>query len=354
MNTENRISVMIGLSGGVDSAVAAALLVDEGFDVHAATLRLWHVAPEKTERVAARARAVAEALDIPLQILEVRQRFYREVVLPFAETYARGETPNPCMVCNPRLKFKAVLNAADKLGAYWIATGHYARVRHRPDGPAQLLRARSASRDQSYMLHRLTQPVLTRLRLPLGELADKADVRAVARRLALPSADVRDSQDLCFLAGGDYRPLIEKLRPASFTPGPIIDEAGNVLGRHRGLPRYTVGQRSGLGLAAPGKLYVLELRPEENALVVAPAESLQKTGCRLRDVTFTRGAPPAPRFQAEVRIRYRAPLAAAEIEMLPDAAAHVRFVQPQRAPAAGQSVVFYQGERVLGGGIIVR
>ncbi len=352
MDRRDQNRFVVGLSGGVDSAVAAARLKNAGFNVHGATLLLWHVAPEESRQATVRARAIADALGIPLQVLDVRERFYQEVVRPFADTYARGKTPNPCVVCNPRLKFDALLDTADEIGAQWIATGHYARVHHPADGPAQLLRARSQRRDQSYMLHRLTQRVLTRLRLPLGELENKTAVRELARQLDFPNADAHDSQDLCFLAGGDYRPLLEDLRPQSFESGPIVDEDGNVLGQHRGLPRYTVGQRSGLGLATRGRLYVLELRPKENTLVVGPPERLQQSECRLQDVTFTQGTPPAPRFSAEVRIRYRAPLVAAEVEVLPDAAAHVTFARPQRAPAPGQSVAFYQSQIVLGGGII--
>ena len=349
---ENHKSVVVGLSGGVDSAVAAVLLQQAGFDVLGVTLHLWHVAPETTTSLADRARAITDALGIPLQVLDVRERFYHDVVLPFADTYARGQTPNPCVVCNPRLKFDALLAEADRVGATWIATGHYARVTHPSADPAQLLRARSRRRDQSYMLHRLTQRVLTRLRLPLGELEDKTAVRELARKLDLPSANVHDSQDLCFLAGGDYRPLLKEMRPESFKPGPILDETGNVLGQHQGLPNYTVGQRSGLGLATKGKLYVLALRSTDNALIVGPAERLQQSDCWLRDVTFTQDRPPALRFCANVRIRYRAPLVPAKVELLEEDLAHVTFDQPQRAPAPGQSVVFYQGDIVLGGGII--
>ncbi|MGC9397688.1 MAG: tRNA 2-thiouridine(34) synthase MnmA [Anaerolineae bacterium] len=346
--------VIVGLSGGVDSAVAAATLIEAGFDVHAATLRLWQVDPTRADSALERVRAIAETLHIPLRVLDLRERFYREIVEPFAETYARGLTPNPCVLCNPHLKFNALLSVADEEDARWVATGHYARVRHPPQTPAQLWQARSRRRDQSYMLYRLTQTTLTRLRLPLGEMEAKTEVRAQARRLGLPVADTQDSQDLCFLAGGDYRSLVETLRPSSFEPGPIVNEAGEVLGTHRGLPRYTVGQRSGLGLASEGRLYVLALRPAENTLVVGPAERLQKRGCLLRDVTFIAGEPPAHEFTAEVRIRYRAPLTKAYLEILPAATAHVTFATPQRAPAPGQSVVFYQGEQVLGGGLITR
>lgn len=352
--TRNSKRVIVGLSGGVDSAVAAALLLEAGFDVRAVSLHLWQVDQTSGTDLTTGVQAIASTLAIPLEVLDLRDRFYRQVVEPFAETYARGLTPNPCVLCNPTLKFDVLLAAADKVDARWIATGHYARVKHPAEGPAQLLHACSRRRDQAYMLYRLSQRVLRRLRLPLGEMEDKGEVRAVAHRFNLPSADRQDSQDLCFLSGRDYRPLLETLHPGSFEPGPIVNEEGKVLGKHNGLPRYTVGQRSGLGLATEGRLYVLALLPEHNTLVVGPAHRLQKSTCQLRDLTFIAGCPPAQQFSAEVRIRYRAPLVPGTIDLLPGDAAQVTFARPQRAPAPGQSVVFSQGHVVLGGGIIAR
>ncbi len=342
--------VVIGLSGGVDSAVAAWLLREAGLEVHGAVLHLWQAQPALTsEDSITSAQEVAAALGISCRVLDLRARFHAEVVAPFVAAYAEGRTPNPCVVCNPGLKFAALREHADQLGAAWIATGHYARVEHPPGGPSRLLRALTRHNDQSYALYRLPQEILTRARFPLGELPDKALVRALAYEHGIPSAARSDSQDLCFMAGGDYREL---LPPDALAPGPILDEAGEVLGEHQGLARYTVGQRGGLRIAAPHRLYVLRLDPERNALIVGPAERLLRTTCRLEAVTFCADAPPAPTFTADARIRYHAPLTPAEVTLTDATHATVAFAEPQRGIAPGQSVVFYAGEEVLGGGMI--
>ena len=348
---------VIGLSGGVDSAVAAALLIQAGLEVQGVVLRFWE-APFVTlpEDATESARAVAATLGIPFTEVDLRERFYNEVVQPFLDEYTQGRTPNPCVLCNPTLKFEALLEAADQTGAQWIATGHYARVLHpsadATSKEAHLLRSLNPQRDQSYVLYRLTQRHLTRLCLPLGDIQDKAQVREMARELDLPSADHPDSQDLCFLKGGDYRLLLQALRPDHLSPGPILDTSGRYLGKHKGLPCYTVGQRGGLGIATGAKLYVLALRPADNTMIVGPAECLERSTCTLEAVTFPLGTSPTPPFSADVRIRYHAPLMPAEIALLPDACARVTFLHPQRGIVPGQSVVFYRGEEVLGGGII--
>lgn len=344
---------MIGLSGGVDSAVAAWLLQQAGFSVIGIALQLWRAseAPASESGLDA-ARSVAAALRIPLHALDLEARFYREVVEPFADTYAQGRTPNPCVACNPQFKFAALAEAADRLGATWIATGHYARVIHALDGPSRLLRSVTQHNDQSYALYRLPQALLRRARFPLGELPDKAQVRALAREHALPTAARPDSQDLCFMAGGDYRELLARLRPDTLAPGPIVNEAGETLGQHQGLARYTVGQREGLGIAAGERLYVLRLDIARNALVVGTAARLEHATCALEDVTFIAGGPPALRFTAEARIRYHAPPTPVNVQV-EGTRARVTFEQPQRGIAPGQSVVFYAGDEVLGGGIIV-
>jgi len=350
--------VIVGMSGGVDSAAAAALLLEAGYSVTGVTLQLWQ-APSvpPTEDTAEDARAIAAALGIPLVTVDLRERFYQQVVQRFVDDYANGKTPNPCVTCNPTLKFEALLEAADQAGARWIATGHYARVKQQPaaaDRPAaaELWRAASYRRDQSYMLYRLTQRHLTRLLLPLGDIQDKARVRALARQWKLPSAEQPDSQDLCFLRGGDYRTLLERMAAEHLKPGPILDESGKRLGEHRGLPRYTIGQRSGLGIAANERLYVLALDHERNALIVGPAERLERSSCTLEAVTFVAETPPAQEFPAAVRIRYRAPLVPATITLLTGNRAQVALTIPQRGIAPGQSTVFYQDDQVLGGGII--
>ncbi len=348
---------VIGLSGGVDSAVAAALLIKAGFEVQGVGLRLWE-APfvASTEDTVESARAVAAALGIPFTEIDLRDRFYNEVVQQFLDEYIKGRTPNPCVLCNPTLKFEALLEAADQVDAQWIATGHYARILHPSIDAslkeAHLLRSLNPQRDQSYMLYRLTQRHLTRLRLPLGDIQDKAQVREMARELDLPSAERPDSQDLCFLKGGDYRLLLQTLRPDHLKPGPILDTSGNYLGEHKGLPCYTVGQRGGLGIATGEKLYVLTLRQADNTIIVGPAECLERPTCTLEAITFPLGTSPTSPFSADVRIRYHAPLVPAEITLLPDTCARVTFLHPQRGIVPGQSAVFYQDEEVLGGGII--
>ena len=354
MNTQttehNR--VIVGLSGGVDSAVAATLLQEQGYDVHGVALQTWHVTEERQTQDTDEAEAVANNLGIPLHIADVQTTFYRDVVEPFIAEYAQGRTPNPCVMCNPGLKFATLVEQADRLNAQWIATGHYARVEHPTDGPARLLIAADRRKDQSYALYRLTQRHLSRLLLPLGDIEDKSVVRDLARQRDLPSAEHDESQDLCFMRGGDYRSLLATLKPDVIRPGPILDEAGERLGKHTGLAHYTVGQRSGLGIAAAERLYVVRLRAEDNALIVGPRSSLERRTCTINAVTFTSGAPPATTFNARGRIRYHAPLVNVEVRLINSHRADVWFAAPQMGVAPGQSLVLYQDEEVLGGGII--
>jgi tRNA-specific 2-thiouridylase len=344
--------VVVGLSGGVDSAVTAASMLAQGYDVHGVTLKLWKAQPAETDNIEA-AQAVADHLGIPLTARDLENTFYNRVVEPFLDAYAHGETPNPCVFCNPTLKFEALLAQAGELGARWIATGHYARVLHSEGGPAKLLRGRAAKKEQSYALYRLTQRHLQRLLLPLGEFESKAEVRAMARRLNLPSADVADSQDLCFMAGSDYRELVSELRPAASEPGPIYNSDGDLLGEHTGLSAYTVGQRSGLSIVSSERLYVLQLDAARNALTVGPRSELARDQCRLGYLTFIEEEPPAQRFQAEGRIRYRAPLTPITVRIQDSESATVDFKTPQYGVAPGQSLVIYDGEYALGGGVIV-
>jgi len=344
--------IVVAMSGGVDSAVTAGLLRQDGFDVYGVTLRLWRDAALPPSDIFESAGAVADALDIPLHIVDLQERFYDRGVEAFADAYAYGETPNPCVTCNPTIKFAALLAEAERLDAQWIATGHYANVTQQAGAPARLSRARCRAKDQSYVLYRLGQPVLTRLKLPLGEFTDKDQVRELARAWELPATARADSQDLCFLDGGDYRTLLQKLRPEALQPGPIYDEAGTLLGQHRGLPFYTVGQREGLRIAASQRLYVLRLEPEHNALIVGPGERLLREGCTLRDVVFTAGEAPSSTFSAAAQIRYHATPVPAEVTLLDDDRAQVAFATPQRGVTPGQSLVFYRDDVVLGGGFI--
>ncbi|MBN2390516.1 MAG: tRNA 2-thiouridine(34) synthase MnmA [Anaerolineae bacterium] len=344
--------VVVALSGGVDSAVTAGLLRQDGFEVYGVTLRLWRDAALPPSDIFESAAAVADTLDIPLHIVDLQERFYAQIVEAFADAYTQGETPNPCITCNPKIKFAALLDEAERIGAQWITTGHYANVTQQAGAPARLSRARCRAKDQSYVLYRLGQPVLTRLKLPLGEVADKDQVRELARAWKLPATARADSQDLCFLDGGDYRGLLQKLRPEALQPGPIYDEAGTLLGEHRGLPFYTVGQREGLRIAASQRLYVLQLDPERNALIVGPGERLLRDSCTLHAVTFTAGTAPSATFNATAQIRYRATPVPVEVTLLDNNRAQVAFAILQRSITPGQSLVFYQDDVVLGGGFI--
>jgi len=342
---------IIGLSGGVDSAVAAAILIEQGFTVQGVFLDTWHAGTGGAQALAA-AETVADHLSIQLRRCDVRQAFYARVVEPFLDTYAAGRTPNPCVLCNPLLKVATLLDAADKVGAEWIATGHYARVVYAGNGMARLYQARAVTKDQSYALYRLGQRHVSRLLMPLGEVASKAEVREIARALNLPAADNDESQDLCFVGTGGYHDLLAALRPDALRPGPILDEAGHHLGDHHGLARFTIGQRGGLGIAAAAPLYVIDLDPARNAVIVGPRARLARSECHLVDVTFVAGAPPTPQFEAMGRIRYRAPLVPVTITMIDPSNAHIAFAEPQSGIAPGQSLVVYDDEEVLGGGII--
>jgi tRNA-uridine 2-sulfurtransferase len=344
-------SVVVGLSGGVDSAVTAALLLEQGYDVHAVALETWRAAADSKEMLTPATR-VADHLGIPLIKRDLKDTFYRHIVTPFLNDYTRGRTPNPCVFCNPTLKFATLIEEADRLHAPWIATGHYARVIRTEDGTSHLFRGLASAKDQSYALYRLTQSQLQRLLLPLGHIESKARVRDIARHYGLPSAEISDSQDLCFAVGTNYQELIATLRPSALQPGPIYDERGNHLGDHDGLPLYTIGQRSGLGIAASQRLYVLQLDPEKNAITVGPRSGLAKETCIIEAVTFTTDRAPETTFEALARIRYRAPLTPASVALKDNDTAEVAFHTPQFGVAPGQSLVLYQDDETLGGGVI--
>jgi len=352
--------VVIALSGGVDSGVAAALLVEQGYEVVGAMLRLWaERGPDEaranrccTPEAVERARRVADLLDVPFHLIDAEAVFKQQVVDYFVAEYAAGRTPNPCIPCNRAVRFGMLLDRARALGADCMATGHYARLRQ-IDGRRQLLRGRDPLKDQSYFLHALTQGQLAHVLFPLGELT-KEEVRAIARQRGLPVAEQPESQDLCFLADGDYRRFLAERVPRLFRPGPIRDTSGRVLGQHQGLPAYTIGQRKGLGVGAAEPLYVLAIEPGENALVVGPADELGRDECLVEEMHYVSGETPAAPFRATAQIRYRARPAAVVVTPQPQRRAFVRFDSPQRDITPGQFLVLYDGDVVLGGGVICR
>jgi len=350
--------VFVAMSGGVDSSVAAALLRERGEDVVGVWMRLVPGggadtdAPRccGTDEAGEDARRAAATLGIPFYALDYAEVFGRQVVDRFVDSYASGETPNPCVSCNHHVKFDALLrDVVAKFGGARLATGHYARVADAPDGTRRLLRARDAAKDQSYALYMLGQRELSRTVFPIGELASKAETREIAARWGLPTATKPDSMDICFI-GGDYRDLVRDRAPRAFDTGPVERVAGSVVGQHAGIGGLTVGQRSGTGVATGERLYVLRLEPERSAAIVGTREEITRTTYELRDVSFTLGTPRSDSFATSALLRYRGTPLAAAVEVIPDGAI-LRLAAPALV-APGQAVVFYEGDEVVGGGTV--
>ncbi len=367
-------TVVVAMSGGVDSSLAAALLVEQGYRVIGVMMRLWAEFSQGVARsnkccsleAVNDARRVADALDIPFYLINVEEPFKAHVVDPFIEGYAAATTPNPCLACNRHIRLGYLFDYARALGADYLATGHYARVRQvaEPVGALvhwegltypvwQLLRGVDARKDQSYVLHMATPRELAHLMFPLGGFT-KAEVRAMAAARGLAVADKRESQDLCFLADNDYRRFLSDWAPTAVQPGAIVDQAGRVLGQHEGLAFYTIGQRKGLGIAGAHPYFVLQLDPQRNAVVVGPAEALGQSRLTARQVTWGVGSPPATAIDVTARIRYKAHDVPATVTPAGPGTVAVTFTTPLRDITPGQGVVFYDGEACLGGGIIER
>lgn len=334
--------VVLGLSGGVDSAVAAARLRDRGFEVHGLFLEVGLGGEEAAQHT-------ADDLEIPLYVAHRREAFEQQICGYFADSFRNARTPNPCVMCNPLIKFRALTDYADEIGAAHIATGHYARTGRDAEGRALLRRAR-AEKDQSYMLYRLPRKTVARCLFPLGEAENKMEVRENAREIGLSVAEKPDSMDVCFIPDGDVQGWLER-HGAACPPGNFVDESGKVLGRHKGIHCYTVGQRKGLGVAAEGRLFVHELRPETNEVVLS-LEDVYRSEITVRDVHYIAPeyAENGP-FVCEVRVRFSRRSDRATI--YPNGKdARIVFEDAVRAPAAGQSAVLYDGDIVIGGGFI--
>lgn len=356
--------VVVAMSGGVDSSAVAALLKSEGYDVVGITLQLYDMganAPTRAKSCCAGrdiydARKVAEDIDIPYYVLDYESRFREEVIDDFADSYMRGETPIPCVKCNQTVKFRDLLETSYDLGADCMATGHYVQRKLGKNGRAELHRAADPNRDQSYFLFTTTQEQLDFLRFPLGHLMSKAETRALAAKYGLEVADKPDSQDICFVPDGKYARLVEKLRPEAGEPGEIVDLDGNVLGDHRGLIHYTVGQRRGLNIGGTAEpLYVVKLSPEKRQVIVGPKAALAKKLVYVRELNWLDG-DGIDENGVEVEVKLRSAMQPTTATIFPEAAgeARIELHDAQFGIAPGQAGVFYQGERVLGGGWITR
>lgn len=350
----HRETVLVAMSGGVDSSTAAVLLHEAGYSVIGAMMRLWAEEGGPANRCCSPqamedARRLCQMLGVPFHVFDFEADFKRHVVDHFVAEYGRGRTPNPCLACNRGIKFDLLLQKALDLGATYMATGHYARVRRSNRG-YQLLKGADPQKDQSYVLYMLGQEELAHILFPLGEHT-KEEVRAMARERGLRAADREESQEICFTMG-DYRSFLRKQPDVIFEAGPILDLEGKVIGQHKGLPAYTIGQREGLGIAAPEALYVLELDTDHNALVVGPRRHLAQRELRAKEVSFVSGVPLSTPLDIMAKIRYRAPGARGTLTYVGGNEARVRFAEPQPAITPGQGVVFYEGEMVLGGGVI--
>ncbi len=352
----SRQRVIVAMSGGVDSAVAAGVLLRRGYDVVGVTMRLWTQDDPLASRYQRRccpvedladARAAADALSIPHYVVNMEREFSARVVDYFVDEYQRGRTPNPCLPCNEHVKFRALLDRAGALEADYLATGHYARIDER-DGARRLLQAADGEKDQSYVLYMLGQEELRRVLFPIGGL-QKREVRDLAREFGLPVAAKPESADICFLPTEDYRDFIAQRVPQA--GGEILDSDGSVVGRHRGVAGFTIGQRRGLGVALGERRFVTGIDPERNVVTIGPEEELLADELVAEDVRWVAGAPPGDEFEAEVKIRYRSPGRPAVVRSSPGSL-EVRFRRPERAVTPGQAAVVYRGDEVLGGGII--
>lgn len=353
--------VVVAMSGGVDSSVAAALLKMQGYEVAGVTMQLWDKGREEAARGNAHrpcctlddvmdAARVADRLDIPFDVLNLEEEFRRQVVDPFVASYRSGMTPNPCILCNERMKFRMLLDRAVEWGADFLATGHYARREFAADGLVRLRKGVDLSKDQSYFLFSASRDQLSRLLFPLGTLC-KQEVRRLAEEFRLPVAKKSESQEICFVADNDYAAFVEMRDGHTAPAGNIVDRQGKVLGRHAGIHCFTIGQRRGLGIASPYPLYVTHIDPGNSEVTVGPEQELYSRGLEACEVNWI--VPPEKAvFAATCKIRYRQQPVKCTVRVPENGRIEIRFPEPVRAVTPGQAVVLYEGDDVLGGGWI--
>ncbi len=353
--------VVVGMSGGVDSSVAAYLLKEQGYDVIGVTMQIWQEEDVCTVEenggccglsAVEDARRVAAALGIPYYVMNFREEFKKNVIDYFADSYVNGQTPNPCIACNRYVKWEALLKRSISIGADFIATGHYARVEQLPNGRYALRRSATAAKDQTYALYNLTQEQLKRTLMPVGEYT-KEEVRVIAEKIGLLVADKPDSQDICFVQDGNYAAFIEEHTGKKASEGNFVTSDGTVIGRHKGIIHYTVGQRKGLGLALGYPAFVLEIRPETNEVVIGTYEESLTTVVRAKHLNFMSVEDLKEPLRVFAKIRYNHKGAWCTVERTKEDEVTCCFEEPQRAVTPGQAIVFYDGEYVLGGGTIL-
>jgi tRNA-specific 2-thiouridylase len=356
----NKPTVLIGMSGGVDSCVAAALLVRQGYDVRGVTLQVWE---HEDDSVAASrkwqergcckigiAKYVAQRLKIPYDVVDQRRLFRQAVIDDFVLGYAGGTTPNPCVRCNERVKLRGLVALADERGIDYVATGHYVRVQ-RSQGLHMLCRSLDEKKDQSYFLYRVHPDWLPRLLFPVGGM-HKSEVWGEAETLGLPVDELKESQEICFVSHGDYRTFIESEMPSAKKPGAFVDQHGRYLGRHEGIAFYTPGQRRGLGVPSGQRLYVQHVQASTNTVVLGSEEGLRASSCQLKDLNLFDRTLLTTKAEVAVKVRYATPPTPAVVEPLDMDTLRIHFHIPQRALSPGQSAVLYRRDQVLGGGII--
>ena len=352
---------LIAMSGGVDSSVAALIMKEKGYDCIGITMKLYD--SETGQACRSRtcctledvedARQVASALSIPYYVLNFKDDFQKKVILPFVETYENGGTPNPCIRCNRFMKHEKLYKKAEELGCDYIVTGHYARIRYDEEKQRYLLlKAKDEKKDQSYVLYFLNQEQLKHSIFPLGEFETKEEVRAIAEKNGFFNADKPDSQDICFVTSGSYGDFLEKFRGKPYPKGYFVDEEGNKLGKHKGIIRYTIGQRKGLGLALKEPMYVAGKNLEKNQIILTKGPALYSEALEAEDFNWISMDPPKEEYPVTVKTRYNAKAVPAFVSVKEENNVLLRFEKPERAIAAGQAVVLYDGEIVVGGGTI--
>ncbi len=365
--------VIVGMSGGVDSSVTAYLLKEQGYEVIGITMQMWReeepegqqadnltgsdatpvqLRGDDTYQMADDACRVAQQLGIPHHVICCEDLFRGKVIDYFIREYRRGRTPNPCNACNRHVKWESLLACADTLSAEYVATGHYARILQLDNGRFSVCPSAVLRKDQSYALYALTQEQLAHTLFPLGAY-DKEEIRRIAQQACLPVAHKHDSQDICFVPDGDYAAFIERSTGVADTPGQFVDEEGHVLGTHRGITHYTIGQRKGLGISAETPLFVKEIRPQTNEVVLCRSTALFSTECIVEEVNYMAQPAVADGTRVTAKLRYAHPGAACTLHPMPDGRIRCVFDEPQRAITPGQAAVFYQEGHILCGGKIL-